>query len=103
MTILNIAMKQRPFISKKHRKKSAKKCRICGEEEYATLDVHRIKEGSEGGKYTYGNTVVLCAKCHRLQQADKIKVIGWKKSTTGRLLHIIDKNGKEKFIKKEIT
>ncbi len=88
-------IKKRAFVSKKVRKKSEGKCRICGEADYVLLDVHRIKHGSS---YTFDGTLVLCSKCHRLVHADKIKIIGWFKSTAGRLLHIIDAKGNENFV-----
>jgi len=86
-----------PFVSKKYQKLVAGRCRICNEPCYDVLDVHRIHEGSEGGRYTYDNIVILCAKHHRLQQTGAIKVIGWKHSTMGRILHWIDEEGTEHF------
>jgi len=89
---------KRAFGSKKIRKLASGKCIICNEPEYTLLDVHRIKPGSEGGKYSYENTAVLCCRCHRLEQDGKIIVKGWVNSTAGRLLHIIDENGEEQFL-----
>ena len=89
---------KRPFVSKKIRKLAAGKCQICGEDDYSLLDVHRIVPGEDGGKYTYNNASVLCCRCHRLEQAGKIKVFGWVNSTAGRLLHIIDADGNEQFL-----
>ena len=83
-----------PFISKKYQKQVAGCCRICKEPDYNLLDVHRI---IEGGKYSYDNTVVICARCHRQQQAGTIKILKWVHSTAGRLLNIIDENGQETF------
>lgn len=39
-------------------------CQICG---YSRMksDVHRILPGAEGGRYTVGNMVALCVRCHR--------------------------------------
>lgn len=39
-------------------------CQLCG---YSRMnsDVHRITPGSEGGRYTVGNMVSLCVRCHR--------------------------------------
>ena len=84
-----------PFKSKKYFKTISKKCYICGEKNYKLLDVHRIKEG---GKYQITNVVCLCTKCHRKHTTGIIKIIGWKHSTKGDLLHYIDENGKEIFL-----
>jgi 5-methylcytosine-specific restriction endonuclease McrA len=86
-----------PFVSKKYQKQVAGCCRICKEPDYNLLDVHRIVEGSDGGKYSYDNVVVLCALCHRRQQAKSIRIVGWKHSTVGRILHWIDENGEDQF------
>jgi len=84
-----------PFISKKSFKRRASKCQICGEKKYELLDTHRI---IEGGQYIVTNCVCLCAQCHRKTTTGLIKVIGWKHSTVGNILHYIDENGEEKFI-----
>lgn len=41
------------------------KCMICGWDK-AKCDIHRIKEGKDGGKYEKKNVVILCPNCHRL-------------------------------------
>lgn len=88
----------RKFRSKKKFKQLYRKCQICGENDFDTLDVHRFKkEGKEGGKYTVGNCVVLCAKCHRKVHAGKIQLIGYFNSTKGELFHFIDEEGNERF------
>jgi len=87
-----------PFISKKIFKLRAKKCKICGEKDYDLLNCHRIIPGEKGGKYENTNCVCLCVKCHTLVHRNKITVIGWRNSTKGELLHIIDKNNQEDFI-----
>ena len=89
---------KRPFISKQIRKKAAGCCHICGEDNYAALEVHRIKHGEHGGKYSYDNTVSLCGNCHAKHHAGVIKVIGWFESTAGRLLNYIDEQGDEQFL-----
>lgn len=86
-----------PFVSKKLRKLAAKKCKICGEDDYSTLAVHRIKHGEHGGKYTFNNTVILCANCHSKHHAGTIEILGWVNSTAGRLLHYIDEKGNEQL------
>jgi len=87
-----------PFISKKLFKKRAKKCKICEEKDYDLLHCHRIIPGEKGGKYENNNCVCLCVKCHTLVHRNRIIIIGWKSSTKGQLLHIIDKNNIENFI-----
>lgn len=87
----------KPFVSKKIRKLAAGECRICSEDKKSVLEVHRIKHGSEGGKYTVNNTVCLCSNCHALHHAGDIEIKGWYNSTSGRLLRWIDEEGKEQF------
>ena len=85
------------LIDKKIFKLSAGKCHICEENDYSLLDVHRIRNGSDGGEYTIGNCVCLCCRCHRLNHSGKIRIIGIFKSTAGNLLHYFDQEGKEIF------
>jgi len=88
----------KPKTIKKQSYKHTRKCRICGEKDYDLLDVHRIKAGAEGGRYIVYNTVCLCVVCHRYLHKDRIKILGWKMSTVGELLHIINLKGEEDFI-----
>ena len=86
---------KQPFIGKKAFKRRAGKCQICGENKYKLLDVHRI---IWGGDYINTNCANLCVACHRKVHTYIIKIIGWKHSTCGPLLHIIDENGEEQFV-----
>lgn len=61
--------------NKKAFKKFAGKCAFCDESDYAVLDVHRIIEGSKGGKYHSINSVCLCANHHRKVHDGAIKII----------------------------
>lgn len=81
-------------------KKIASNCRICGEDEYSLLDIHRIIPGSEGGTYTVHNCVCICVSCHRLHHSveSELTIIKWANSTKGRLLYIIDENGDEDYV-----
>ena len=91
-------MIKNPFISKKNFKRRYNRCAICHDNEYSILDVHRWKkEGKEGGKYTCDNSIVLCAKCHRLVHSGLLKIIGIYKSTKGKVVFFIDNEGNEKF------
>lgn len=84
-------------MNKKARKKAEKRCHFCGESDYSLLDVHRIQEGSQGGKYTYLNSLVCCANCHRKIHAGQIKTIRKYLSTSGKyVLHYI-KDGQDFF------
>ncbi|MFW6009237.1 MAG: HNH endonuclease [archaeon] len=85
---------KKPFKTKQIFKKTKGKCRICGERKYEVLDTHRI---IPGGKYSWDNCICVCSKCHRLIHANKIKIIGFKHSSKGRLLHFFNEEGKEKF------
>jgi hypothetical protein len=82
---------------KKTFKKSAGKCRICDNDNYSTLSVHRIKPGCEGGKYTEMNVVVCCENCHRRIHNKEIEIDRYYDSTGGTLLRIVE-DGKEKFV-----
>lgn len=84
-----------PFKNKKYFKQTEGRCQICKEKEYALMDTHRIKEG---GKYNRNNSVCLCVKCHRKVTNGKITTLGWVNSTKGKLLHIVDEDGIEKFV-----
>ena len=37
-------------------------------------DIHRIKNGKDGGRYTKENIIVLCPNCHRLVHRGLIKI-----------------------------
>ncbi len=86
-----------PFVGKKAFKRRNKPCRICGEERYKLLDVHRIVPGEKGGKYENPNCVCLCTTCHRSHHSGLINVKGWFDSSAGKLLLYIDEEGNEQF------
>ena len=86
-------------MDKQSYKHAFKKCIICHEEAYCTLDVHRNLPGEFGGKYRELNVICVCANCHRKIHNNIIKIIGWVDSTAGKLLHLIKEDGKEDFIK----
>jgi len=90
-------MQRNKTINKQAFKHTARYCRICKNPEYVVRHVHRILPGSEGGKYTYANSVPLCANCHSLVHADQIVIDRWYPSTAGYLLRIIEK-GVERFV-----
>jgi len=89
--------KRDKLIHKKSFKKAQGCCKICGESNYSLLDVHRIKPGSEGGKYLKLNCVTLCANCHRLTHSGDLIIHEWIKSTPGYLLKIT-LNNEDKLI-----
>ena len=47
-----------------------KPCSRCGWDK-ASCDLHRIKHGKIGGKYTRKNILILCPNCHRLEHLKK--------------------------------
>jgi hypothetical protein len=51
-------------------------CSRCGWE--GPCDVHRIKPGSLGGKYSKTNVASLCPNCHRLFHRGMIEYLGYK-------------------------
>jgi len=87
-------MRKRKIINKKYTKKQAGQCRICGENNYSTLSVHRIVPGS---KYSKEAVTVLCENCHRKVHNKEIEIDRWYNSTKGRVLRIII-NEEEKFV-----
>lgn len=75
-----------------------KKCYFCPECDYNLLDVHRIIEGKDGGKYHEANTITVCCKCHRKIHSGKIKIFRKYTTSLGKIvLHFIDENGEEKY------
>ena len=89
---------KKSFVNKKTFKRRAGNCHICGEKRYHLLDVHRWKiPGSENGKYEVSNCICVCANCHRLIHANKIKIIGIFESTKGTLLNYFDEKNNEQF------
>lgn len=84
--------KKKKLINKKIKKLVEKKCKFCGEDNYCTLDVHRIIPGT---LYSENNTVVACANCHRKIHDGKIIVDKKYYSTKGWILHYFDENGEE--------
>ncbi|MEI8270967.1 MAG: HNH endonuclease, partial [bacterium] len=93
---LNMTRKK-TLINKIYKKKQDKKCYFCPCDDYDLLDVHRINEGSNGGRYTEFNTVVVCSLCHRKIHSGKIKVFRKYFSTKGWVLHYLDENNVEHF------
>jgi hypothetical protein len=82
--------------SKKQRKKLIeKKCYFCDENDYSLLDVHRILEGKDGGKYVDHNMVVTCCKCHRKIHAGRIEIHGRYYSTAGKHVLHYTEDGEE--------
>ena len=92
-------MRKRKLINKNINKLVAGCCIVCKNDDKDVLENHRIVPGSEGGEYTTnGNVVVLCSCCHSKVHKGSLKIIGWFDSTAGKVL-LIEKNGKEIFIK----
>lgn len=90
--------RKKTLINKKNKKRFDKKCTFCECEDYDVLDVHRINEGAEGGKYTNHNSLTVCSNCHRKIHSGKIKTFRKYLSTGGEVLHCsID--GEEQFLK----
>lgn len=91
-------MARRKFIINKVAKKHIdKKCYFCSCDTYKLLDVHRILEGSEGGKYTDFNTITVCSLCHRKIHAGMIVIDRKYFSTSGKWVLHYWLNGEEKW------
>ena len=85
-------------IDKQQYKLTAKQCRICKNDAYEVLDVHRLIPGKDKGAYALNNVTVLCANCHRkVHRTKEIIIDRWYFSTAGYLLRIIE-NGEERFV-----
>lgn len=82
--------RKKRLIDKETIKRVAGKCQLCPENRYVALDVHRIHPGAEGGEYTMDNSVVLCARCHRLLNEEGwYEIDRWCHSTAGRVLRVL--------------
>lgn len=80
--------RKKHLVNKVAKKRFDGKCKFCPCDKYELLDLHRIKEGCDGGAYTEPNTVTCCANCHRLIHAGYIKLDRKYPSATGRwVLH----------------
>ena len=80
-------------MNKKLIKRIERECSFCKEDLLDVLDCHRIKHGSDGGKYTKGNIVVCCANCHRKCHSGNIQILGKHLSTSGRyVVHYLEDN-----------
>jgi hypothetical protein len=88
---------KKKLINKKIKKLIDKKCKFCDCSVYELLDVHRILEGCQGGKYTELNTVTVCSLCHRKIHAGIIKIDRKFFSTAGWVLHYFDEHGVERY------
>jgi hypothetical protein len=65
-----------------------KQCYFCENNDYCQLQVHRIDEGKDGGKYTEFNTVVVCANDHCRIHNGQIVIDRKYYSTSGKwILH----------------
>jgi len=89
--------RRKKIINKIEKKKADRKCKFCGEDDYCTLDVHRIIPGCEGGIYSDHNSVTACSNCHRKIHEGKIKINRKYYSTKGWILHYFDENGNEHY------
>lgn len=63
------------------------RCFFCEEASFELLDSHRIIPGPEGGKYDWGNVLVICSLCHRKIHAGRIRVDRKYLSTAGTMVH----------------
>ncbi len=91
-------MRRQKLVNKKGKKLYEGKCRICGENNYELLDLHRLHEGHKGGTYSDRNTVVLCSNCHRKAHAEIIVLDRLYLRSDGKwVLRYIDENGLEHY------
>jgi len=87
--------RKKKLVNKAIKKKTDKRCKFCGADDYCTLDVHRIVPGERGGEYTPLNTVTCCSNCHRKAHEGKIRIDRMYFSTMGWILHYFDESGEE--------
>lgn len=83
--------RRKKTIDKEAYKKRAGKCKFCPCDIYELLDVHRILEGANGGKYEEipgmaSNVVTACANCHRKIHTGTIRIDRWYPSSSGALI-----------------
>jgi hypothetical protein len=88
---------RKKLIDKKLKKKVDGACALCGENNYNLLDAHRIIPGKNNGRYTEGNTLSLCVKCHRKVHSGEIELLGKFLSTGGHYVLQFRENGEEGF------
>jgi hypothetical protein len=62
------------------------KCEICGFTE--VLEVHRVKPGKRGGKYTIDNVITLCPTCHALITRRKRRLM-WEDVNNNRTYKLV--------------
>lgn len=65
-----------------------KTCVLCGANE--RLEIHRIKNGRHGGRYTRRNTALLCYWCHRREHPNSKFKIGDRVKLTDRVPTLVD-------------
>lgn len=91
-------MRRKKIINKQARKRFDKKCFFCSQDDYNLLHVHRIVEGSDGGKYTDMNSLTVCVLCHNKIHAGYLKPIRKYWRTDGKwVLNYIDQDGVERW------
>jgi hypothetical protein len=66
--------KRNKLINKQAYKKVHKFCFFCGEDDYSSLQCHRITPGEDGGTYHEANTLTICASCHCKVHSGRIKI-----------------------------
>jgi hypothetical protein len=87
------------FINKQAFKRTEGKCHFCEESNYDLLEVHRICEGRDGGRYTRKNSICLCVLHHKMIHAKMIKIFGKYFTSNGRwVVHYIDENNEERWV-----
>lgn len=91
-------MGRKKTLINKQNKKRLESCAFCECADYEILDVHRINEGADGGRYTSHNSLTVCANCHRKIHSGKIKTFRKHLSTGGYVLHC-EIEGQEQFLK----
>lgn len=91
-------MWENKLINKIAKKKYEEKCFFCPVNDYACLNVHRIKAGEDGGIYDDFNSLVVCANCHNKVHDGQIVIDRKYKSTSKRGWHLhFWENGVEKW------
>lgn len=79
---------RKKLVNKKATKKFAKKCYFCNENNYVSLQCHRIIFGENNGTYEDKNVLVVCGNCHAKIHAGIIKIDRKYLSTSGSwILH----------------
>ena len=89
---------RKKLINKVAKKKFEGRCCLCGIDDYAVLDCHRIVPGEDDGIYSEHNCIVTCANCHRRIHDGQIVIDRKYYSSSGKCILHLWEDGVEKWL-----